>query len=543
MHNDHTTIHDLFDLDKSDIKNLEDSCRCCRFHLKSFERHLFRVHSDVFAKLSGDFGRRKLCKILPFYFLLNRRTKRSKFGHSLKATSELNACQDRSESEQPAVQSNPRKKKRLKCRTSLTNESDTFQIKNELPAAKENGGELAEFQNMVEQRVVTVNTTIKKPFVEKKPCRPLVKVTYSPLTFQISLEPSLAEENVAPTAFETDLERSRSGVKANLAKPRENKQCKPRLKVTDAFENKMEMALDEEHQELSETTHNVENEIIESMTGADDDDRVISKGKATNFCRICNETLKDVGLMKHMKSVHRDFLYDCHLCSKRFHTEYYLDRHLTTTHPDSTSDCRFVCEICDEEFPRRAALFAHRKDVHSGDKPYQCKDCGLHYASSSACVRHDLIRTGIKPHLCELCPRQFLLSANLRRHMLTHTGERPYECHVCSKRFSQAGTLKTHQRTHAATVDEQLAAQCEICGKKFTQTGSVKAHQRLHSGEMPFECQTCGKRFNISGNLKCHMQTHTKTRPYGCTSCDRTFSSKQRLKGHLKIAHGHQSTF
>ncbi|CAI5768704.1 finger 420-like [Podarcis lilfordi] len=193
----------------------------------------------------------------------------------------------------------------------------------------------------------------------------------------------------------------------------------------------------------------------------------------------------------------------------------------------------YKCLECGRSFTWKKSLTSHQR-IHAGEKPHQCLECGKKFYTSTNFHRHRRIHSGEKPFQCLECGKSFNRSTNFYRHRVIHSGEKPFQCLECGKSFVRKSDITSHQRIHTG----EKPYKCLECGKSFIQNSQLTSHLRIHTGEKPYQCLECGKSFNKSTNFHSHQKIHSGEKPYQCLECGNTFRQKKNLTSHERIHSG-----
>ena len=157
--------------------------------------------------------------------------------------------------------------------------------------------------------------------------------------------------------------------------------------------------------------------------------------------------------------------------------------------PRGKNKCKFVCEICNENFQMKRLLLSDYKIIHAGVKPFACDICDMFFSYKYILKIHKARHPTKKSHVCAMCPKAFITISGLKRHESVHTDmQKPHQCGTCHKSFVKANQLKEHQSTHTS---DQHPSQCNICHKGFIHKSELIRHQITDKDEKHFACPVC----------------------------------------------------
>jgi len=156
----------------------------------------------------------------------------------------------------------------------------------------------------------------------------------------------------------------------------------------------------------------------------------------------------------------------CEYCSRTFHSEAFLNDHISTVH---IGGIEHRCDQCGKVLGSGITLKIHQRQLHQRTCEQTCDGCGRQFARLTSLVNHlthahphllpDKYRSRLNDFACKKCDFLFSSRSTLQRHLeVRHgTASKYYVCPICSRRFLCQRYLSRHLRSHHPGVKVSAA--------------------------------------------------------------------------------------
>ena len=197
------------------------------------------------------------------------------------------------------------------------------------------------------------------------------------------------------------------------------------------------------------------------------------------ICILCGQACwSAAALIDHCDTQHAlKSRYICRVCGFYNYTEINLKLHTVQVHMKGTKE--YECPHCPYKSTNNSTFSAHVRN-HNTAASYVCEECGKECSTPQSLSTHrrSHMPTSSFAYSCTFCPKRFPHVSLLQIHERVHTGEKPFQCNDCGQCFGSQSSLIKHNR-NIHTPEDQMPYKCNECGKTFS-----KARRKVYFGHL-----------------------------------------------------------
>lgn len=284
-------------------------------------------------------------------------------------------------------------------------------------------------------------------------------------------------------------------------------------------------------------------------------------------CALCKYNNKQrFVLVEHLRSHYGKRFLICPVCSKKFYSALYLNKHHTVAHSKNTptedttlEEKSYVCAVCMSRVKSKRTLCLHFRRYHSCNRT-KCRYCHIPFESEKFLFKHlnkiHFLKWKERKLTCAICESFYTCSkGQLALHITKHYGcNGTFLCKFCNKWLSSKYTLNHHRCRHfTGDIPKFKCSKClfiyEGKWRRKRHSDSLmcsllhKAILKLPAGVIYLQggkCPFCINRppDDTVGKFYVHMTSHVEVeKVFRCNFCSESFITPARLSNHILYKH------
>lgn len=199
-----------------------------------------------------------------------------------------------------------------------------------------------------------------------------------------------------------------------------------------------------------------------------------AKNKET--CQVCRSSFMNRrALLAHMYFHNLNHCTSCNASYDNLKCFRYHTRICSQGNKTSDKFRHYICDYCNAKYDKKPSLKTHMIQKHLEVLPYECQTCGKRTSTIGHLKSHEKVHSTNRKIFECYCGAEMRTQLGLKLHQRIHSGEKPYECEECGDRFLSSSRRLDHiKRRHRSSQDMPHA--CEKCPARFVRPFQLKKH-------------------------------------------------------------------